>query len=351
MAAIKKMDLAHFFRTYYRYQRASITTQEFLGMYLRVCPNKDLKEIIQTIQKDMKLGASFSEALRKYTVFPRYVIEMIAVGEKSSTVVRVLEKIVFFLIQENDIEKKVEASVRQGIIMLIILLVGAFITLIFVIPKIGEVLLTVRPELPFFTAVVVNISTFLQNNILFLGIGLVLLLLSFLYIKRTMPERVDMWHLNSPFFGPILRSQIHGYFLSIVSICTMFSDIPIQQAINYAARTINHIPTQQTLFEAVRLMKSEGLSSYTAIKRADVNNIFDQELYAMMEAGEKSDSLSQIFEEEAIEYQKTLTRQASEIGDKLSTSVIIPSIIILVLLLMSVYYPIFELVSSAQGMR
>ena len=160
-----------------------------------------------------------------------------------------------------------------------------------------------------------------------------------------------MWHLNSPFFGPILRSQIHGYFLSIVSICTMFSDIPIQQAINYAARTINHIPTQQTLFEAVRLMKSEGLSSYTAIKRADVNNIFDQELYAMMEAGEKSDSLSQIFEEEAIEYQKTLTRQASEIGDKLSTSVIIPSIIILVLLLMSVYYPIFELVSSAQGLR
>ena len=71
----------------------------------------------------------------------------------------------------------------------------------------------------------------------------------------------------------------------------------------------------------------------------------------MMEAGEKSDSLSEIFEEEAKEYQKILVRQAEEMGDKLSSTIIIPSIIILVLLLMSVYFPIFELVSSAQGMR
>lgn len=351
MAAIKKTDLAHFFRTYYRYQRASITTQEFLTMYLRSCENEEFQAIIRSVLTDMKLGSAFSESLRKFPVFPQYVIQMIAVGEASSLLVPILEKIVFFLIQENDIEKKVEGSVRQGVIMLGILLIGAFITLIFVIPKIGEVLLTVRPELPFFTSMVVNFSTLLQENILFLGIGIVVLLFVFLYVWKTMPEKVDMWHLRSPFFGPILRSQIHGYFFSVVSICTMMKDITIQQAINYAARTIRHIPTQQMLFEAVRYMKSEGLPSYEAIKRADVNKIFDNELYVMMEAGEKSDSLSEIFEEEAKEYQKILVRQAEEIGDKLSSTIIIPSIVILVLLLMSVYYPIFELVSSAQGMR
>lgn len=351
VAAIKKTDLVHFFRTYYRYQKASITTQEFLGMYLRSCDNEEFKEIIQSILTDQKLGSSLSDSLRKHTVFPPYVVQMIAVGEASSLLAPILEKIVFFLIQENDIEKKVEANVRQGIIMLVILLIGAFVTLIFVIPKIGEVLLTVRPELPLFTALVVKFSTFLQNNIAFLGIGLVILLLIFAYIRRTRPEKIDMWHLRIPIFGPILRSQIHGYFFSVVSICTMMKDITVRKAIKYAARTINHIPAQQTLFEAVHYMKAEGLPSYEAIKRADVNKIFDNELYVMMEAGEKSDSLSEIFEEEAKEYQKILVRQAEEMGDKLSSTIIIPSIIILVLLLMSVYYPIFELVSSAQGMR
>lgn len=179
MATIKKTDLVHFFRTYYRYQKASITTQEFLGMYLRSCDNEEFKEIIQSILTDQKLGSSLSDSLRKHTVFPPYVVQMIAVGEASSLLAPILEKIVFFLIQENDIEKKVEANVRQGIIMLVILLIGAFVTLIFVIPKIGEVLLTVRPELPLFTALVVKFSTFLQNNIAFLGIGLVILLLIF----------------------------------------------------------------------------------------------------------------------------------------------------------------------------
>ena len=108
VAAIKKTDLVHFFRTYYRYQKASITTQEFLGMYLRSCDNEEFKEIIQSILTDQKLGSSLSDSLRKHTVFPPYVVQMIAVGEASSLLAPILEKIVFFLIQENDIEKKVE---------------------------------------------------------------------------------------------------------------------------------------------------------------------------------------------------------------------------------------------------
>lgn len=349
--SIKKTDLAHFFRTYYRYQRAGITTHAFLDMYSASCNNSEFLSVIDTIRKDMKLGSSFADALRKHSIFPQYVIEMISVGEISSMLIPILEKIVFFLVQENDIQKKVDSSVRQGIFMLLILFFGAFITLIFVIPKLGEVLLTVRPDLPFFTAIVVNISTLLQNNVLLIGIGLMALAAGFLYIRKTMPERIDMWHLNLPIFGPILRTQIHGYFFSIVGICTMVDNITIRQAISYAARTINHIPTQQTLFDAVRYMKSEGMQSYDAIKRADVNHIFDNDVYVMMEAGEKTGFLHEIFEEEAREYQKTLVRQSEEVGDKLSTTIIIPSIVTLVLLLMSVYYPIFELVSSAQGMR
>lgn len=351
MSAIKKTDLAHFFRTYYRYQRAGVTTQEFLHMYYNACSNKEFLSIIEVVQKDMRLGASFSEALRKHPVFPQYVVQMIAVGEISSMVVPILEKIVFFLIQENDIEKKVNASVRQGIIMIVIALIGSFITLVMVIPKIGEILLTVRPELPFFTSIVVGFSTFLQEHVAYLGVGMLLVIVMFFYLKKAKPEILDMWHLKLPIFGPILKTQIHSYFFSVIGICTMVDNITIQQAITYASRTIKHIPTQQTLFNAVRYMKSDGLRAYEAIRKADVHHIFDDELYIMMEAGEKSGFLHEILEEEGKEYQKMLVRQAEEIGDKLSTSIIIPAISALVLLLMSVYYPIFELVGSAQNIR
>ena len=349
MSAINKADLSHFFRTLYRYHRAGIATISFLEMYYKSCEKKEMKAIVNAIYKDMQLGTSLADAMRKHSVFPRYVIEMVAVGDTSSTLVRILEKIVFFLIQENDIAKKVNASVRQGIIMMVLLTIGTAIVLLFAIPKIGEILNSVHAQLPFITTLVLGISNTLKANGLLLGILFLFFIGTLFYLKKAMPERLDLIRLKIPIFGPILKTQIHSYFFSIIGICTMVDNITIPQAINYAARTITHIPTQKALFLAEKLIRNEGMSAAEAIRKADVHKVFDDEVYVMFEAGERTGYLQEIFEEEAKEYQKTLVRQSEEISEKLSATVIIPSMIVLICLLLSVYYPIFELVGAGQN--
>lgn len=342
-----QIDLYEFFRILCRNVKTGMPPLKCIETYREDGQlKKSLDEIAKSLIRDLNNGVSLANAMRKHAFFPPFVVELVDIGGKTGQLKKFLKEIVFFLEQENDIRREIKSSMFSVKLLLTGVALGFILAAFVVIPKMGEVLKSLGTELPFITKVVLNFGIAMQEYwyiFFFLAMmGVVL----FLYVKKAYPEKIDLLRLKIPFLGELLKMELHYKFYKIVSLCTAVGDIPTQKAFQFTAMAIGHLPLKATLQQAARELQSKGNQSETALLKADVNGIFHKSVYRMLKSGRTSGKMSETLEEEAREYQKDLVRYSKDIGNKISASVVIPVMFLIIIGVASIYYPIFNMMRS-----
>ena len=124
-----------------------------------------MKLVIADLVKEVESGAQLADALEKHPeVFTPIYINMVRAGEAAGIVDDILKRLAAQVESSQTLRKKIKGAMTYPTVVFCIMIIAFFGIMIFIIPKIGEILKGIGgpdAELPALTAALLGISDFL----------------------------------------------------------------------------------------------------------------------------------------------------------------------------------------------
>lgn len=306
--------------------------------------NPLLGKNLAEVADDLQGGSTISNALSKHPkVFTPFYIGMIRAGEESGQ----LDKTFTFLADYLDRTYEVGMKARNALIypafVISTFIVVMILMLTMVIPRLSSILLESGQEIPFYTKIVISMSSFLINYGIFVLILLVIGGFFFWRFFKTEKGKLSVaeLQLSVPYVGDLYRKL----YLSRVSdnLSTMLSSgIQMVRAVEITATVVGNSLYQELLNNVADKVKggtqlSEALNAHEE---------FPGILVQMIKVGEETGELGKILETLA----KFYRREVNGAVDTL-VGLIEPIMIVLLglgvgFLLASVLIPIYDISAS-----
>lgn len=343
---IKIKDKLFFFEQLYILISSGITLLDALSLLQDQINNKNFKNIIIKIIEDIKNGKSFSQALAVYDkIFTNQQINIIKSGESSDKLVIVLDKITKDLNKKFTLIKKLQNAAILPILTLVFsvfLVLGIFI---FVIPQFETLFMSFDKELPETTKFMFKVSNYMRSGDIFLFIIFVLLfilLIKYLLNLNFIKKYKDWFVFNFYFLNKIFIYYYLVNFFSILSIF-LYSGIDIKKALDLAINTVNNNYLKEKLFK-VRESVVLGQSLNGSLKNIKLK-FLTSEIISLVTVGEKTGKLDLMLERVALVYEQNLERKIKIFNTFFQPILLILVGFIIVILMLSIYLPIFNVAS------
>jgi len=309
---VKTVDIINMSKEFGIMLKTGLSLGKTLETLIISTKNKRLSKILNNIYLDILNGKSLSDAFSKYpNVFSKFYINMINVGEKSGNLDDTFLKTAKWL--ENEAKMKKSALLASSypifIIFLIIIVIG--ILSVFVMPMFSDLFNDFGGELPTITKIVINITTFIKDNILYLTFGLCFLVFLFLSLKKfkTCKFIFDYIKLSNPIFKKFLTSLTLYRLTSGIFLLTS-SGIDLSKSISEMSGLLNNTYVESKLKKASLKIK-QGESISRCLKETKLfDNMFIEMLNVLTQTGEVKfiiNELNKYYEEEVKSTLKSLT--------------------------------------------
>ncbi len=218
---VKLKDLVLFTRQLSTMISAGVPLTRALSTLQAQTDNKFFKTVVADITKDVEGGRALGDAFMKYPkVFSEVYVNMVKAGEAGGILDDILKRLASQVEQDASIRKKIKSAMMYPTVILCITVVAFFGIMMFVIPKISKILKDLggpKAKLPIYTQVMLNISSFMQHNIIYI----IPVLVGLIYATRRYVKT------------PGGRYKLHGLLLRI----PILNNIIIKVAVARFART------------------------------------------------------------------------------------------------------------------
>lgn len=208
--AMSVKDLIFWLTQLSTYLKAGITLAEAEKILAKQIGKKNHKKAktLQALSYELSIGESFSTAMEKQgRMFPSLLINMVRAAEATGTLIETLDDMANYYTEIDKTKKQmISAMTYPSIITIFALAVVVFI-IIFVIPQFVGIYESSDIAIPAITQFIINASSFLINNGLYLLLGLivVLILIILLYKNvRTVRFFLQSIAMRIPVIGNII---------------------------------------------------------------------------------------------------------------------------------------------------
>ena len=308
--------------------------------------DKRLKEVLESIVRGVSRGDSLSQSMRNCRgALPELLINLVAVGEQSGSLDSVLTSMAEYYERENFIRKKVTSAAIYPAILTVVLIGLVILFINFILPEITDLINQNDQSLPAITQFVIESSTFLQVNSLYILIGLVGLGAGLFKLFQIPKYRysLDAFILRLPLFGKNLRNVILARFSRTLALF-LHSSIPIVPILNSIESIVgNEVPRLAVARVRERIIRGETLALAFGQEK-----FFDPLLIQMMSIGEETGRLEELMGDVANHYDKRV-----EIGISRMVALVEPAFTVIIGifaggLIISMALPIFNMASGVK---
>lgn len=347
---IKNKDLIFLLTQLSTYIKSGIPLVESLNILIRQIQKKSYKSILRDVTYDLTVGESFSSALEKRgPAFPKLLINMVKASELTGELPEALDDMVNYYTETEAARKEMISALTYPSIVFIFTLAVVTFVMVYVVPKFVTIYESMESsEIPAFTLAVISFSEFLEKNILWLllGIIVVVLILIYLYknvkIIRTLFQYLLM-HI------PVIKNVI------IYNEVTMFSktfasllshNVYITDSMDILNKvTNNEIYKMMILDTVANLARGEKIS--TAFKNQWA---FPIPAYEMIVTGEKTGQLAEMMTRVSTYYQSLHRNTVSRIKSLLEPILIVFLTFSVGIILLAVIVPMFSMYQQVQSL-
>ena len=309
--------------------------------------NKTFKRILKNIKEDVEEGSTFADALKQHPdVFDDLFVNLVAAGEIGGILDIILNRLAAYIEKAAKLKKKVKGAMTYPIVVMVIAVLVVAVILIFVIPVFESMFADFGKALPVPTQIVVAMSDFLKNYILYIVVGFVLLIFAFRRFYKTEKGRalVDKLVLKIPVFGMLLRKVAVAKFTRTLG--TMISSgVPILDSLDIVAATAGNMTIEEAIRET-RQRISEGRTIAEPLADSDV---FPSMVVQMISVGEATGALDTMLGKIADFYDDEVDAAVDAL-----TSMLEPFMMVFLGgtiggLVVSMYLPIFQMAGAMGG--
>jgi MSHA biogenesis protein MshG len=311
--------------------------------------NKNLARVMKELREGLEGGNELSTCLARETKsFDPFYVAMVRVGEFTGALQEVFLRLFHHLEFEKFMRDQVRSAIRYPLFVIITMGVAVAIVNIFVIPAFAKAYAGFKAELPAITKGLIAFSNFTVNYWpLLIGL-LVVLAFGFRFYIRSQRGRFvwDEFKLKIPIAGPIILNATLARFARSFALAIR-SGVPAVQALTIVAGTVDNAHMGRKIEEM-----REGVERGEALRRAAADSgIFTPLVLQMLTVGEETGEVDEMMGEIAELYQRDVEYSLKNLSAQIEPILIIGLGILVLILALGVFLPMWDLGSVAMGKK
>lgn len=300
------------------------------------------KKLVGDISDQIVAGSSLSEALQKNKNFTPYEYQAIKIGEQTGQLNRITNDLREFFNRKTELKRQLISSLSYPIIVLITACGVVFFMLRYVVPMFVDIFKQNRVELPWLTKVIVKLSGLVVNNgwMVFISILLLIVLFKIISKKDWYYQFMGTLQLRIPVLGNYIKKI---YLIQFTQAMTLLTNarIPVVNGIAMVRDMIRFYPLEKTLVTVERDI-IQGKKLYESFAE---HPFYDKKLIALLKVAEETNQTEYIFQKLYDQYILEIKYQGQIISNVLNFLLTLFVGLIVGIILVAMYLPMFKLSS------
>ena len=336
-------DLIFFLTQLSTYIKAGLPLVESLRILSRQFKRKSYQKLFRAMIYDLTMGENFSSAMNKQgKAFPQLLINMIKASEMTGELPEALDDMAEYYTQADKSRKQMITALTYPTIVFTFALGVMVFIMLYVVPKFVDIYKSMdESQIPGFTLFVMNTSYFLQKNIIFILIGLILLLIIVMILYRNVKSfrwAVQWVAMHLPVLkNIIIYNEVQMFtktFSSLLSHSVFITDtLEILSKI-----TNNEIYKMLVRDTAANLERGEKISAAYKDQWA-----FPVPAYEMLVTGERTGQLAEMMKKVSLYYQDLYTNSVTRIKSFIEPILIVFLTVVVGFIVLSIVIPMFNM--------
>ncbi|MBP6781383.1 MAG: type II secretion system F family protein [Ottowia sp.] len=340
-------ELIIFCRQMYSLAKAGVPIIRAIAGLAESHRNPYFREVLQAVRNDLESGQAMAVALHAHPkVFNRLFVSMISVGENTGQLDQAFRQLASYLELERDTRKRIKQATRYPIFVLAAMGVALTIINLFVIPAFAKVFSQFKAELPWATRVLIGTSEFFQNW--WWAMGLVLGGLIYAFLRWSATEqgglRWDALKLRLPIVGGIFERIALARFTRTFAMMYR-AGVPLLQTLSINSASVGN----RHIGQAILGMRESVERGEALTRSAAHSGLFTPLVLQMMAVGEETGALDDLFVEAADFYEQEVDYDLKQLADAIEPILIVAMGIMVLVLALGVFLPMWELSSAVKG--
>ncbi len=321
--------------------QAALPLDETLAAVANQTEKPRIKSMLFAIRSRVLEGHSLAVGLADYPkVFPELYRATVDAGEQSGHLDTVLERLADY----TESRQEIQGKVRQALIYPAFLSLFAVAIVIFmmtsIVPQVVSVFEDTGQELPGLTLSLIAMSDFVVDYGMFMLLVIVAAVIGF-QVLLTRPAFVMKYHMflfRLPIIQRLVRGLNAAMFTRTFSILTG-SGVTVIEAMKISAKVVANLPMREAILQATDRVR-EG----TGIKNAlDHSKLFPPMTLQLIASGENSGKLEEMLERASVQLEREQVTLIAYIVGILEPVIILTMGIMVLLIVLGILLPIFDL--------
>jgi type IV pilus assembly protein PilC len=315
-----------------------VQTLEALG---EQTSSKQMKIIIEGLQKEIEGGAALSEALRKYPdIFDDLYVSMFEAGESGGLLAETASRIAGYLESAAALRRKVISAMMYPCIVTLVAVLLTVGMLLFIVPVFETIYADFGANLPTPTAILVKASNVVRNQFLFVFLTFTAIVIALVQFKKTEKGAYmfDNLKISLPVFGDLNKKVALSRFASTFSQLTR-SGVPILKAMEIVAFAMGNRVLGKVVLDAKTAVEGGEPLSSALVKHKQ----YPRMLVHMLSAGEKTGTVDDMLEKISEFYEDEVDATLSGLTSLIEPILIVFLGVVIGGIVVCMFMPIFKM--------
>jgi type IV pilus assembly protein PilC len=356
--SVSKKEVWQFINKFSIFLNSWIDIKWALNILTKQISNPYLKRIVNEIKSNIDHWIAINETMLSYPkVFDNLTISLIKVWEKTWKLWHILNELDSGMLENLELKWKVKWAMIYPAILLVLTTAMVVFMMVFIVPKVTKSFQKAWVELPWPTQVIVNISSFLQNDyliIVWIIIWTITIskLLNKTYVWKSLFSTIAV---KLPVFWYIIRQSNVIYFIKSFTIL-LNSWVLLLESLKISSQVVSNISYKKELIRVkneVELWLTISKSLWLNLEYESsiyMNKLFNEEFAYVVSTWEETWSLSNSLEKVWISYNWELKRYIWNLSSMMEPIIIVIVWFLVWSIIIAIMLPFFEMGKVAKNL-
>lgn len=323
--------------------RSGIAVPEGIRIMLEDTDDSEGKSILTSVLGRCELGAPLSESLSLTGVFPKYLLDMVRIGEASGKLDEVMCALERYYDRQETVSKNIRSAVRYPVLMIVMMVLVVFVLVVKVLPIFNEVFLQLGSEMTGVSGSIMRIGLTFSRYSLVLVVLIAAVALFCVFLCATTSGRALRRKLGIHFFATkrLFERMANARFASGLAMM-LSSGLDTDKSLEMVSQLVDHPVVEQRIAVCQEHI-AQGMSFAGALVES---KLFSGVYGRMISIAFKTGSADTVMQDLADQYNAEVE---TEVSDKIfliePTLVAVFSVIVGIILL-SVMLPLMGIMST-----
>ena len=338
---LRQRQLLDFTRQLRVMLNSGITLLSALSLLRQTSGDARYRALLERIAGDIQSGATLSEALAGHpNTFDGFYVGTVRAGEAGGVHLAAMDELIKHYERRTEMRREVINALTYPAIVVCALVVACIVMLTFVVPQFKGLFAGLGADLPMPTRVLLGASDMIRQHSLYIGGGVVTLLVAIVMTLRTPRGRSAFGHMMAriPLLGRVV------YLATVVQFCRMIAlleaaGLPLLETFKIVENAL--FPGRvRTLTGDIRRKVASGSSIAAAIAGT---NVLPKLVEHMISVGEATGEIDQMLHASADHLEEEMRLRIKRLTTALEPALVLVVSALVLAVALAIFLPIWDM--------